>query len=226
LIDDAPETGLKSSARRIAISILQLPILTGGPIMNVKCLAFACFILMLAGPAGAVVTQQAYRIDAGGSYQYKPGPEGPGIPGGMPSDFQLDFGIGGTFVYELDTSGPTARLLNLSLVLTGNEAIQAAPPIVLPVTADRVGTYLASQVFVEDFIGGLLHLESATVPGLKLTDGLNGNLMIVGGYDDTPADGDGLNFQFSARSIPEPSTCALAVFAVLAASSPARRRIG
>lgn len=194
--------------------------------MNVQRIAFAVFILMLAAPARAVVTQQAYQINAGGSYQYTPGPEGLGIPGGMPSDFQLDFGIGGTFLYELDTSGPTARLLNLNLVLTGNEAIQAAPPIVLPVTVNRVGTYLANQVFVEDFIGGLLHLESATVPGLKLTDSLNGNLTIIGGYDDTPVDGDGLNFQFSARSIPEPSTCALAFFGVLVAACQAHRRNG
>jgi hypothetical protein len=144
----------------------------------------------------------------------------------MPNDYQLDFGIGGTFVYELDTSGPTARLLNLNLVLTGNEAIQTAPPAVAPVTADRVETYLANQVFVEDFIGGLLHLKSSTVPGLKLTDGLNGNLAIVGGYDNTPVDGDGLNFQFSARNIPEPSTCALAVVAVLVASCRAHWRKG
>ena len=181
--------------------------------MNIPRLSFAFLVLILAvDPAGAVVTQTPYRIDAGGMYQYKPSPF-LGIPGGMPSDYELDFGIGGTFVYELDTASPTARLLNLNLVLTSNEAIQAAPPALVPVTADRVAAFLANHVFVEDFIGGLLHLESSTDPWLKLTDGLNGNIAISGGYDQTFVDGDGMRFQFSARVIPEPAAIVLAVVA-------------
>jgi hypothetical protein len=176
-------------------------------------------LLLAAGAADAAVTQTPYQINAGGTYQYKPFGLGPGIPGGMPSDRQLDFGIGGTFVYELDTAGPTARLLNLNLVLTGNEAIQAAPPAVAPVTADRVEAYLASQNFVEDIIGGQLHLESSTVPGLKLTDSLNGNISISGGYDATPVDGDAIQFLFSAVAVPEP-----AANLMLAAAIPALRR--
>jgi hypothetical protein len=182
--------------------------------MNAKRIALVSILLLLAAPAHAVVTQQAYQINPGGSYQYKPSGEGPGIPGGMPSDYQLDFGIGGTFVYELDATVPTARLLNLNLVLAGNEAIQAAPPVFGRVTADRVESYLANQMFVEDFIGGLLHLKSSTFPNLKLTDGLNGNLTITGGYDNTPVDGDALHFQFSAVAIPEPTALMLLAVAV------------
>ena len=184
--------------------------------MNTQRVTFALLVFIVAvDPAAAVVTQTPYQIHAGGMYQYKPSPLGPGIPGGMPSAYELDFGIGGTFVYELDTAGPTARLLNLDLVLTGNEAIQAAPPGFAPVTADRVEAYLASHVFVEDFIGGLLHLESSTVPGLKLSDGLNGNIAIIGGYDHTPVDGDGIQFQFSARVVPEPAAVVLVVLVAL-----------
>ena len=62
--------------------------------------------------------------------------------------------------------------------------------------------YLAGHTFVEDFIGGLLHLESSSIPGLKLTDGLNGNLTIHGGFDATPADGVGILFNFSAIALP------------------------
>jgi hypothetical protein len=185
--------------------------------MNAHRIAAALLLLVLAAaPAAAAVTQQLYQINPGGDYQYFPSPEGPGIPGGMPDNFQLDFGIGGTFTYEFDTAGPTARLLNLNLFLIGNEAIQAAPPAAARVTADRVETYLASHTFVTDFIGGLVHLESSTHPNLKLTDLVNGNLAIFGGYDNRPVDGDGLNFQFSARAVPEPASVLLFTAAALA----------
>jgi hypothetical protein len=185
--------------------------------MNINRITAALVLLLLAAaPAAAVVTQQLYLINPGGDYQYFPPPEGPGIPGGVPNDFQLDFGIGGTFTYEFDTAGPTARLLNLNLFLTGNEAIQAAPPPFGGVTADRVETYLASHTFVTDFIGGLVHLESSTHPNLKLTDGVNGNLAIFGGFDLRPIDGEGLNFQFSARAIPEPASILLFTTSALA----------
>jgi hypothetical protein len=191
--------------------------------MNAHRIATALLVFVLsAAPAAAVVTQETYLITPGSQYQYLPSPEGPGIPGGMPNNYQLDFGIGGTFVYEFDTAGPTARLLNLNLFLTGNEAIQAAPPTAAPVTADRVETYLASHTFVTDFIGGLVHLESSTHPNLKLTDALNGNLLFIGGYDARPVDGDGLNFQLSARVIPEPA--AISLLAIAAIAIVGRRR--
>jgi hypothetical protein len=173
-------------------------------------------LLLAAAQTPAAVTQTLYQINPGGEYQYKPPSFGPGIPGGMPSNYELDFGISGTFVYEFDTAGPTARLMNLNLVLTGNEAIQANPPGNQPVTADRVEAYLASHTFVEDFIGGLVHLESSTHPDLKLTDGLNGTLAINGGFDATPVDGPGMDFQFSAVVVPEPGAPVLLATAALA----------
>jgi hypothetical protein len=193
--------------------------------MDAHRISAALLVLILfAAPAFAAITQQLYEINPGGVYQYFPSPEGPGIPGGMPNAFQLDFGIGGTFLYEFDTAGPTARLLDLDLFLTGNEAIQAAPPFG-GVTAGRVEIYLASHTFVTDFIGGLVHLESSTHPNLKLTDALNGNLLISGGYDARPVDGDGLHVQFSAQLVPEPATSSLlavAAFGVIRARKRAR----
>jgi hypothetical protein len=143
----------------------------------------------------------------------------------MPTEYQLDFGIGGTFDYLLDTMAEEAQLLNLNLFLTGNEAIQASPPPVAPVTADRVEDFLANQTFVTDFIGGLLHLESSTHPNLKLTDGLNGNIAIGGGYDLRILDGDGVHYQFSASVvlIPEPATVVLLATAAFPILSRARR---
>jgi hypothetical protein len=186
--------------------------------MNAKLILFASLILMFAAATAlAEITQTKYLIHPGGQYTYKPSPEGPGIPGGVPNAFELEFGIGGTFVYELDTAGPTtARLLNIDLVLTGNQAIQESPPAGATVTADRVEEFLGSHTFVEDFIGGLVHLQSSTHEDLKLTDGLNGNLSINGGFDNTPADGIGLQFDFSAVAIPEPAGIALVATAALA----------
>ena len=68
---------------------------------------------------------------------------------------------------------------------------------------------------VRYFIGGLLHLESSTDEDLKLTDGLNGNLSIYGGFDTTPVDGTGALFNFSAVAIPEPAGIALVATAAL-----------
>jgi hypothetical protein len=178
-------------------------------------------LLLSAANALAAVTQTTYQINPGGQYEYKPSPW-VGIPGGVPSPYELDFGIGGTFTYELDTTAQTARLLNLNLFLTGNEAIQAQSPPPGLTNAANVERYLAGHLFVEDFIGGLLHLKSSTTPGLKLTDGLNGNLALIGGYDSTPVDGDGVFFQFSATAIPEPT--AITLVAVAAALCVAARR--
>jgi hypothetical protein len=184
--------------------------------MNARYILFASLVLTTAAAtAAAEITQTIYQINPGGQYTYKPSPF-LGIPGGMPSEYELDFGIGGTFVYEFDTARTRARLLNINLTLTGNEAIQAAPPPLARVTADRVEEYLASHTFVEDFIGGLLHLESSTHEGLKLTDGLNGTLTITGGFDATPVDGTGVLFDFSALAIPEPAGIALVAPAALA----------
>jgi len=68
--------------------------------MNAKRISMALLLLLLAtAPAAAIVTQTPYQINPGGLYRYLPSPF-TSIPGGMPSEDQLDFGIGGTFVYE------------------------------------------------------------------------------------------------------------------------------
>jgi len=192
--------------------------------MNAVRLISSILLLTYASStqATAAVTQTTYQINPGGQYQYKPSPW-VGIPGGVPSEYELDFGIGGTFTYELDTTAKTARLLNLNLVLTGNEAIQMQSPPPGLVNAANVERYLDSKLFVEDFVGALLHLKAEAIPGLKLTDSLNGNIAIVGGYDSTPVDGNGVYFQFSAQAIPEPTGMAL-VSAAAAALCIKRRR--
>src|SRR5690242_8166290 len=110
--------------------------------MNATRFVIALSLLnLVAATATAAVTQTTYQINPGGQYQYKPSPW-VGIPGGVPSQYELDFGIGGTFTYELDTTAKTARLLNLNLVLTGNEAIQAQSPPPGLVNAANIERYV------------------------------------------------------------------------------------
>lgn len=187
-----------------------------------RIVAISLLVLFVTRSAQAVVTQAPYNINSVGHYGYQPSPEGPGIPGGAPNNYQLNFGLSGTFTFELDTAGPTARLLDLNLVLTGNEAIQAAPGDFHPVTADRVEAWLASQTFVQDLIGGMLHFESSSVPGLKLGAGPGRGLGVSGGFNHTPADGTAMQFHFGAIRVPEPASAAL--LALYAAVLLRRRR--
>jgi hypothetical protein len=53
------------------------------------------------------------------------------------------------------------------------------------------------------------------MPGLKLTDGLNGNIAIIGGFGATPVDGTGMFFRFSAVVVPEPTSAAIAAAAIV-----------
>ena len=47
-----------------------------------------------------------YAIDPGSQYTYKPSPW-LGIPGGQPSEYQLDFGISGSYHRRSLTTQPT-----------------------------------------------------------------------------------------------------------------------
>ena len=64
--------------------------------------------------------------------------------------------------------------------------------------------------------------KAEAIPGLKLTDSLNGNITLVGGYDSPFVDGNGVQFQFSAQAIPEPT--GIALFTAAALCSVRRRR--
>jgi len=155
-----------------------------------------------------------YFIQPGSTYTYKPGPEGPGIPGGQPSAYELDFGVGGTFTVEYDRTVYTARLLNVELVLTGNEAVQMNPPnAFLPVTAERVEDWLEARLFHNLFVAAPWdQYQAEDPPGLHLFDFLQGSVRLEGGYEHTAADGDGMLFDINAREqpIPEPGVFALA----------------
>jgi len=191
----------------------------------------AMAVLGFAAAANAADPEfKAYLIQPGSAYTYKPGPEGPGIPGGQPSDYELDFGVHGTFTVEYDRMADTARLLDVELMLAGNEAVQMNPPnAFLPVTADRVDEWLEARLFHNQFVLAPWDQYQAENPtGLYLIDLLQGSLWLKGGYDHTPADGDAMLFDVNAREavIPEPGSFALAAAALALAFArfrPSRR---
>jgi len=164
-----------------------------------------------------------YFIQPGSTYTYKPSPEGPGIPGGQPSAYELDFGVGGTFTVEYDRMADTARLLNVELVLTGNEAVQMNPPnAFVPVTADRVEDWLEARPLFHNLfvLAPWDQYQAEDPPGLYLFDFLQGSVRLEGGYDHTPADGDAMLFDINAgeQPIPEPGALALAGIALTLAA--------
>lgn len=167
---------------------------------------------------------QRYNILPGGQYSYLPSPMGPGIPGCSPSDFECDFGITGQFSIEFDAALHTARFIDLDLLLIGNEGIQNNPPILTPVTADRVEAWLAARVFEQEPVGAPINFYlDSQLSNLSLTDFLTGIVGLTGGYDRRPVDGDGLQFNLQASIIPEPGSLVLIGLAALAAYT--RRRM-
>jgi hypothetical protein len=158
-------------------------------------------------------------------YTYKPSPEGPGITGGQPSAYQLDFGVAGAFSVEYDDVATTARFLNVELVLTGNEAIQMNPPPFTPVTADSVEQWLEDRLLFDIFtLAPWTEYHDRTFPNFALLD-FDGSVLVRGGFDHTSADGTAMNFNISARLIPEPAAGALIGLA-LAATATAARGVG
>jgi hypothetical protein len=180
-------------------------------------LIIAATVSLLIGPTLSLAAEQRpYAIFPDGQYTYLHSPESLGIAGGMPSPWELDFGVSGFFTIEND--GDTAKLLNVELTLLGNETIQDDPPGLVPVTVERVQAWLESRIFVKQSVVGPFELyKDGIFPELQLFDLLNGTVHIAGGFDSTPADGVGMQFSLIATAVPEPGTLALAAIAVASA---------
>jgi hypothetical protein len=181
-------------------------------------LTIAAAISVLMGAAQSVAAEQRqYVILPDGEYTYLHSPQSLGIEGGMPSPWELDFGVSGFFTVEYD--GSTAKLLNAELTLLGNDGIQNDPPgLLAPVTAERVQAWLESRMFVKQSVVGPFELYTDdTFPELRLFDLLNGTVHLEGGFDSTPADGVGMQFSLIATAVPEPDNLALVAIAVASA---------
>jgi hypothetical protein len=179
---------------------------------NFGRLSFAIAVLCaVSDPSVAQV--QRYRINPGGQYTYFPSPFAGGIPGGQPSDFELDFGVSGFFNVEYDSE--MARFLDVDILLTGNEAVQDNPPAGTLVTAERVAMWLEGRLM--ELLPNLPPWDEYadhSHSDLHLLD-FGGSVLLQGGYDARPVDGDGLLFELSATAVPEPAAFVLAVTAAV-----------
>jgi hypothetical protein len=170
------------------------------------CLAAGTLIFaatLASSTSASAAELKRYAITPGGTYTYLPSPLGPGVPGGMPSAYELDFGVTGFFTVEYGETA--ARLLDVDLTLLGNQAIQENPPAASPVTSDRVATWLEARHLLKQPVAGPFDLYTDEIfPNLQLIDTLNGFVRLEGGFDSTPADGIGMQFGLNATLIPEP----------------------
>jgi hypothetical protein len=165
-----------------------------------------------------------YAIQPGSQYTFKPSPW-IGIPGGQPSEYQLDFGVSGLLTLEWNGAAGPTRILNADLLLSGNEAIQNSPPPFSPVTAEGVASYLEARLFNQLPTTDAYTEYAAQQPtGLRLKDFHDGQLTLTGGFDGTFVDGFGMLFNVSAALVPEPSALALSGSSLLGLSLLRRRR--
>ena len=175
--------------------------------------AFAMGDELFNPPGHAIVLR--YDIGPGGQYTYFPSPESLGIPGCDPSDFECVFGIEGSFSVMVDTDTNIATLLDVDLTLIGNEEVQQSAPTPF-VTATGVADWLEDRSFGQLVVGAPFNLfADETYPNLQLADFLNGTVTLSGGFNNTPADGDGVDFDLTAQVVPEPSTLVLAILGLL-----------
>jgi hypothetical protein len=210
------------------ISLAISPFMRRSTLMNSTRLLLSVVAAMIGGgfeanPTAAMAPR--YTISPGSTYTYKPSPF-LGIPGGVPSEYHLDFGIFGTFGILATSGSPSApgsfRFTDLDLTLTGNEAIQANPPSYAAVTPQSVADWLASRQMVNvPSVPEFSAFRDETVTGLMAQD-FDVRLTISGGFDIMPVDGTAMLFNITAVPVPEPGSAVVATLAVLAVFRPAR----
>ena len=173
----------------------------------VRCVIAGILVFAAAHPLAAGVLR--YDIEPGGQYTYLPSPEGLGIPGCDPSDFECVFGIDGRFSVMMDPDTRIATLLDVDFTLIGNDEVRQSAPTPF-VTSAGVADWLEDRSFEHFPIGGPWEVfVDETHPNLVLTDFLNGTVMLSGGFNNTAFDGEGVHFELTAEVVPEPSSAIL-----------------
>ena len=163
-------------------------------------------ILVFAAAHPLAASVLRYDIESGGQYTYVPSPEGIGIPGCDPSDFECVFGIDGSLSVMVDADTRIATLLDVDLTLIGNDDVQQSAPTQF-VTAEGVADWLEDRSFESLITAGPFEIfADETHPNLQLTDFLNGTITLSGGFNNTPSDGVSVDFELTAMVVPEPSS--------------------
>ncbi len=135
------------------------------------------------------------------AYVYHPSPEGPG-ENCAPSRYVCEFGVAGSFAYTWDRNTGIARLTNVNLQLLGSEGDKLSEMA----TSVGVSDWLENRTFIDQHVlGPYTQFADQTYTQLFLVDASNGYLDLAGGFDQTPADGIGVDFHFRAIQVPEPT---------------------
>ncbi|TWT90656.1 hypothetical protein Mal64_10500 [Pseudobythopirellula maris] len=174
-----------------------------------RCL-FAAAALLAVSTAAPLMQAETlrYAIDPGGRMTYFPSPFTP-IDGCQPNSAECEFGVSGSFSVDYDSTTDSAVLLDLDLMLTGNDAVQIAPPVATLTSKLAVEAYLASRQFDDlPTAGPFDTYTDQSHPALVLTS-FNNGVSLAGGYDTRAMDGDGVVFILTASVIPEPASLAL-----------------
>ena len=137
-------------------------------------------------------------------FTYFPSGEGPGVPGGVPSAYELHFGMQGMLTAEEQTDD-RGRVTQADFVLLGNEAAFAGNPQRRAQLEETSRQILLTAIFTVQHGPPLDRTEfraDVDGPDLVLEFFRQQLVRMDGGPDQRPVDGEGFRYSYS---VPEPA---------------------
>ena len=179
-----------------------------------RCVALSLFFGFSIIQASDVFAASAtYQIKSSpSSYSYFAPPEGPGITGCSPNDYQCDFEMSGHIDFEITSGGELARFTGGKLMATGNEAVFGSMnlDIIAPSSPLLLAEFELISSTENTSIFRDTRFRDVGVNPYTLEVRLNGSdLRLTGGNDHRLVDGDGFRFDLHAFEVPEPSSVAI-----------------
>ncbi len=145
----------------------------------------------------ALAETMSFSIDATAStFEYGPPTGGPGVPGCGPLGFgRCVFDLLGTFDFAVASDSLSAEFVNIDVSLSGHELSED------PFITSRLASLLESLAFQSEG-DGKFHAIGTIEVQLTLT-----RLLLSGGFDRQPGDGDLVVLNVTALLVPEPEVC-------------------
>jgi PEP-CTERM motif len=165
-------------------------------------------IISLALPS-TVFAQFVVSLDpATARFTYFPPSFGPGIPGGVPNEYELHFGMQGMFTME-ELPNNQGDITQADLVLLGNDAAFQSDPAGRAQVQETARQILLNTVFTAEHgppLDRTVFRGDVSGPDLVIEFFRSTLVRMEGGPDIRPVDGPGYQYTYP---IPEPSTVAL-----------------
>jgi hypothetical protein len=150
------------------------------------CIVLSCVQIAFSEPVSFVIDETV------STFEYGPPTGGPGIEGcGLLGFGPCVFGMSGTFDFDVNTDSQSARFLNVDVSLSGHELSDN------PFITSRLASVLTSLEFQPDDDGLFSSIGTVQV---QLSPA---SLVLTGGVDRQPSDGDLVLFNVQAF-VPEP----------------------